>query len=156
MCCRSGVTLRVAVPGQRLSLAQRWCWQSLQQAASSGDWFLAAGTQGTIACVAEILFSSLEKSTIILIITIILITNIILIINFFWCILIYFYFFFSLGQVTCTASQVTASCDVVNPRVGNHSVHRTIYMIFFILAILYWTEFSSSIYDMTFTDLPYV
>lgn len=53
-----------------------------------GNWFLAAGTRDTIACVAdepdaEILFSSLEKSTIILIITIILIANIILIINYF-------------------------------------------------------------------------
>lgn len=100
-----------------------------------GNWFLAAGTD-TIACVAdepdaEILFSSLEKSNIILIITVILITNIILIINYFWCILIYFYFFF-LGQVTCTASQVTAPCSIVNPRVGNNqSVHWTIYINFF-------------------------
>jgi len=81
---------------------------------------------------AEILFSSLEKS------------SGILIINYSWCVLILI--LFSLGQVTCTDSQVTAHCSTVSRRVGNQSVPMTIYMhFFFILAILYWTEFRFSI-----------
>lgn len=111
--------------------------QNLQQAGRC-EWFSCCwNIWDTIACVAdepgnaEILFSGLEKS------------SMILIINYFWCILIFFFLFNSwTGDLHW---QVTAHCRTVNHRVGNQSVYMTIYMNFFILVILYWTEFSFSV-----------
>lgn len=113
--------------------------QDLRQAGNFGRFSGCWNIWDTNACVADepgdagILFSSLEKS------------SIILIINYFWCILMYFYFFFS-RQVTCTDSQVTARCSTVNRRVGNQVVHTTIYMIFFFFFyschfVLDWVQF---------------
>lgn len=86
---------------------------------------------------AEILFSSLEKS------------SIILIIYYFWCIPILFSCcLFFLGQVTCTDRLQLTLVPSKTELVTKVYIGLFICLGFiFILAILYWTEFRFSIYD---------
>lgn len=100
--------------------------QNLQQAGRC-EWFSCCwNIWDTIACVAdepgnaEILFSGLEKS------------SMILIINYFWCILIFF-FFLIVGQVTCTDKLQL----IVEP--STTELVTKVYIWLFIWIFLFWS-----------------